>query len=82
LPAQGASTPVVTPAQEAWRGDPLIAVHWPIAAPGKLQVWQALSQEDVQHTPSAQKVDWHSVLAMHAVPRAFLATHFLPAVSQ
>jgi hypothetical protein len=53
-----------------------VFVHVP-TVPASAQDWHDPLQAELQHTPWAQKADWHSVPAEHDAPSGFLP-HWLP----
>jgi hypothetical protein len=53
-----------------------VFVQVPIV-PASAHDWQEPLQPELQQTPCAQKLDWHSVAAEHEAPRGFLP-HWLP----
>lgn len=49
-------------------------VHVP-TEPARLQAWQPLVHDVLQHTPSTQFPDAHSQVLVQVLPSAFVATH-------
>ena len=49
-------------------------VHVP-TVPARLQAWQPLVHDVLQHTPSTQLPDAHSQVLVQVLPSAFVATH-------
>jgi hypothetical protein len=71
VPRHEAATPLQvyapqSPAGSVWAE---ALVHVP-SAPGRLQAWQSPVQPWLQHTPSAQALDWHSPLLAQPTPLA------------
>lgn len=56
-------------------------VHVP-TVPARLQAWQPLVHDVLQHTPSTQLPDAHSQVLVHVLPSAFVATHAPVAVQK